>query len=330
MSNVNAALSSLRVDNVEETSQSRFNISEYGQSPIQIYAFLQCRADATVDECNICSRQAKIFVVRDCANYVGSRVWSKLCFLRYNGNYNFTRQNDTNRDTETNQHFFYNIDPALSPGDFVPVGRELLYILAFVITSGSSRKRYASKSTIDTLYHGKKYSTCSRVFNAPSGHIWVIRCEDPSYEWPVYTCRCIKCSAACWVLLPCIIPSYHLRYGPVLGRYIPWRLQNMSCLSRTIDRLFEANDTTSGARGLTGNCVVQYDMKSFFNDLPQAVPPPSLRWPQNSSSSKIPIFLGVLGGLIILLLMVGLFATRARLKSAIFGRHMEFGRHMHS
>ena len=83
--NVNAALSSLRVENVKDTSQSMFNISEYGQNRNRIYAFVQCKGDATVDQCNNCSQQAKTAaVVQDCANYVGSRVWSKLCFLRYN------------------------------------------------------------------------------------------------------------------------------------------------------------------------------------------------------------------------------------------------------
>jgi hypothetical protein len=109
VSNVNAALSSLRVDNIEDASQSRFRISEYGQSPNQIYALLQCRGDATVDQCYNCSQQAKIAVLQDCANYVGSRVWSKFCFLRYNGNYNFTGQLDTNGKNETNQHFFFTI-----------------------------------------------------------------------------------------------------------------------------------------------------------------------------------------------------------------------------
>jgi hypothetical protein len=85
VSNVNAALSSLRLDSVEDTSQSRFKISEHGQSPNQVYSILQCRGDATVNQCYNCSQQAKIAVLQDCANYVGSRVWSKFCFLRYNG-----------------------------------------------------------------------------------------------------------------------------------------------------------------------------------------------------------------------------------------------------
>jgi hypothetical protein len=60
VSNVNAALSSLRLDSVEDTSQSRFKISEHGQSPNQVYSILQCRGDATVDQCYNCSQQAKL------------------------------------------------------------------------------------------------------------------------------------------------------------------------------------------------------------------------------------------------------------------------------
>eukprot|EP00253_Pinus_taeda_P027955 PITA_27955 len=263
VSNVNAALSTLLVDNIEFTSQSRFDISEYGQSPNQIYALLQCRGDATIDQCHKCSQEVKAAFVQDCANYVGSRVWSKFCFLRYNGNYNFTGQLDINGYNETNQHFFYNIDTVTSPADFIAAARQLLSSLASEITSGSSINRYASNTTVDTSF------------------------------------RRIYALAQCW--------------GDIsLGVC-------KTCLSKAIDKLFEVNDSASGARGLTGNCIVQYDLKSFFNDLP----PPLPQGPQKSGSSKIPIILVVLGGLVIVLLVVRLFVTRTRLKSTIFGRHTE-------
>eukprot|EP00253_Pinus_taeda_P032571 PITA_32571 len=264
--NVNAALTTLHVSNTEYTSgHSRFNISEHGQSPNQIYALLQCRGDATIDECRNCSQEAEAAVVQDCANYVGSRVWSKFCFLRYNGNYNFTGQLDFNGYNEINQHFFYNIDTVTSPDDFIAAARQLLSSLASEITSGSSINRYASNTTVDTSFR--------RIYALAQC------CGDISLG----VCK--------------------------------------TCLSKTIDKLFEVNDSASGARGLTGNCIVQYDLESFFNDLP----PPPPQGPQKSGSSKIPIILGVLGGLVILLLMLGLFATRTKLKITIFGRHTGSG-----
>eukprot|EP00253_Pinus_taeda_P017183 PITA_17183 len=218
VSNVNAALSTLLVDNIEFTSQSRFDISEYGQSPNQIYAFLQCRGDATIEQCHNCSQQAKAALVQDCANAVGSRVWSKFCFLRYNGNYNFTGQLDTNGENEENQHFFYNIDTVTSPDDFIAAGRQLLSSLASGITSGSSKNRFASNTTLDTLFR--------RIYGLAqcSGDISLDDCK--------------------------------------------------TCLSTAIVKLFQDNDSASGARGLTGNCIVQYDLKSFFSDLPPPQGPP--------------------------------------------------------
>ena len=111
--NVNTALNTLHVD-IKNTSQGRFNTCVYGQSPNQIYAFLQCRGDGTAEECYNCSQQAKLDVIKYCGNFVGSRVWSKFFFLCYNGNYNFTRHIDSNGDKETRQHFFTIL--ILSPG----------------------------------------------------------------------------------------------------------------------------------------------------------------------------------------------------------------------
>ena len=89
MRNVKTSLNSFSVD-VEDTSQKRFNTSLYGQSPNQIYALLQSKGDAIAEECYNCSQATKVVTLQSCQNRVGSRVYKKLCFLRYNGNYNFT------------------------------------------------------------------------------------------------------------------------------------------------------------------------------------------------------------------------------------------------
>lgn len=69
VSNLNTALSILHVD----ASLRRFNSSEYGQSPDQVYALLQCIGNSTVNECYNCSEQAKIDVLQVCGTSIGSR-----------------------------------------------------------------------------------------------------------------------------------------------------------------------------------------------------------------------------------------------------------------
>jgi hypothetical protein len=98
-----------------------------------------------------------------------------------------------------------------------------------------------------------------------------------------------------------------------------------TCLSRTINNLFKDNAGRLGARGMSGNCIVQYESKPFFYPAPpppenssHAMPPQ----PPEKSSSKITIILGVFGGLL-LLLIVCLFATRKRWTDTIFGRPNE-------
>ena len=59
VNNVKTALNSLHVDIEADTSKARFNTCVYGQSPNQIYALLQCRGNATTEECNNCSLIAK-------------------------------------------------------------------------------------------------------------------------------------------------------------------------------------------------------------------------------------------------------------------------------
>eukprot|EP00253_Pinus_taeda_P022713 PITA_22713 len=141
VSNVNTTLNYLHVD----ISQGRFNTSVYGQTPNKIYALLQCRGDATVEECYNCSRQAKIDVLHYCGNYVGCNVWSKFCFLRYNGNYNFTGHMDTFGDNNYNE---FNASADLAA--YTDAARQLLSDLSSKITSGSATNRYASGSIVDS------------------------------------------------------------------------------------------------------------------------------------------------------------------------------------
>eukprot|EP00253_Pinus_taeda_P031078 PITA_31078 len=142
VSNLNVTLNRLLVK-VEHSSQGSFSTSVYGQTPNRIYAFLQCRGDATVNECYNCSRQAKIDALKTCKNWVGCSLWAMFCFLRYNGNYNFTGHLDG-----TGLHNFNKDTASPDPAAFAEAARQLLFNLASNITAGTATNRYASDSTV--------------------------------------------------------------------------------------------------------------------------------------------------------------------------------------
>jgi hypothetical protein len=81
---------------VEDTFQTGFNTTVYGQSPDQIYGILQCRGDATVDQCKSCSQNATTVIrqSQNCGNAIGGSIWPFHCFLRYES-YDFIGQLDT-------------------------------------------------------------------------------------------------------------------------------------------------------------------------------------------------------------------------------------------
>lgn len=98
-----------------------------------------------MDECYNCSRQAKIDVLHYCGNYVGCNVWSKFCFLRYNGNYNFTGHMDTFGD-----NYFNKYNASADPAAYAEAAWQLLSDLSSEITSGSATNWYASGSIVDS------------------------------------------------------------------------------------------------------------------------------------------------------------------------------------
>eukprot|EP01018_Ginkgo_biloba_P036598 Gb_13106 [translate_table: standard] len=90
VSNLNRLLDEL----VSKTSETGFNTSSYGQSPNKVYGLLQCRGDASQQDCYDCSRDAKSNIRQDCGNDSGGRLWLDVCYLRYD-NYNFISKLDT-------------------------------------------------------------------------------------------------------------------------------------------------------------------------------------------------------------------------------------------
>jgi hypothetical protein len=87
--NLNMALNNLSINvnsNGGNETQSRgFALSWYGQSPNMIYALLQCRGDASQQECYKCSEDAKADVLAtiSCNNSISCQVWLDKCNLRY-------------------------------------------------------------------------------------------------------------------------------------------------------------------------------------------------------------------------------------------------------
>lgn len=140
--NLNTVLDSF----VQHTSQNGFNITEYGQSPDQIYGLLQCRGDATVEQCNNCSQQAISALGQDCKNASGGLIWFDLCFLRY-GNYSFFGQLDI-----VDGWYLYNVEYVSSPDVFNTTLRKLFSDLSAEAVSKSTL--YASGTTTDSLSEG--------------------------------------------------------------------------------------------------------------------------------------------------------------------------------
>ena len=80
-SNLDTVFNSL----VNDTSQTGYNTSVQGQSPNQIYGLLNCRGDATAEQCYNCSQRATAAIRKSegCGNAVGGTIWMDVCFLRY-------------------------------------------------------------------------------------------------------------------------------------------------------------------------------------------------------------------------------------------------------
>eukprot|EP00253_Pinus_taeda_P010207 PITA_10207 len=113
-----------------------------------------------------------------------------------------------------------------------------------------------------------------------------------------------------------------------------------TCLSNTINSIFATFPGNPGVQGLRANCIIRYEIYSFFKS---TAPPPSPsppitpvvdpgrneNTPPGKSSKKTPISLGlgVAAGLL-LLLLICLFSCRRRLKSAVFRRPSQDNGHV--
>jgi len=138
-SNLNTVLNNL----VQDTPQTGFSTSEYGQSPNQIYGLLQCRGDTTVDQCYTCSQQANTSLRQNCGNASGGLIWLDDCFLRYENN-SFFGQLDT-----VDAWYLSNPQSVSNPDVFNAALESIFANLSAEAASGS--KLYASGNTTDSL-----------------------------------------------------------------------------------------------------------------------------------------------------------------------------------
>jgi hypothetical protein len=151
--NLNTVFNSL----VQHTHQTGFNTSVYGQSPNRVYGLLQCRGDATPDQCYNCSRNATTVInySQNCGNAVGGRIWLDFCFLRYQTD-NFIGQ----LDTQGYYHYLYY--DLSSPDKFNAARDKLLSNLSSEVAYGSSRNRYASGVTAESFPTIYALAQCTR------------------------------------------------------------------------------------------------------------------------------------------------------------------------
>lgn len=133
---------------VQDTPQTGFNTSMFGQSPDQVYGLLQCRGDATFDQCKICSLNATTTIGQNqsCGNAVGARIWLDSCFLRYE-NYNFLGELD-----DSYGWYVYKINNVSNPDAFNAALGDLISKLSADAAYGSSWNRYASGLTNDSFF----------------------------------------------------------------------------------------------------------------------------------------------------------------------------------
>eukprot|EP01018_Ginkgo_biloba_P036203 Gb_02277 [translate_table: standard] len=240
-------LNRLLEDLVQKTSETGFNTSSYGESPNKVYGLLQCRGDASQQQCYNCSLEAKTSVKEICANRIGGRVWLEMCFVRYE-KYSFFSVLDTQGPSRMN---IYNV------------------------TNEASKNptwRFLTKLSIQTSEPTNKGFAVGSDFHFSNEFFGLVQCwRDISLD----DCK--------------------------------------TCLSNATDFLYKCCSQCQGAQALLGSCTVRYDIYPFFN---------SAKVTPENPSKKLPIILGLVGGMFLTWLIICLFAMRSKLKCTTFGNHI--------
>eukprot|EP01018_Ginkgo_biloba_P036595 Gb_07080 [translate_table: standard] len=128
--------------------------------------------------------------------------------------------------------------------------------------------------------------------------------------------------------------SVYSSFSEVYGLVQCWRdisaQDCRSCLKTGMSFLLQCCSQRQGAQSMLGSCTVRYEIYPFFNSAPSTpVPSPTAETPaigglnpsvekrSKKSSKKIPIILGAIGGVLVALVIICLFAMRRKVKAAI-------------
>lgn len=105
--NIDALLNKL----VQDTIQTGFTATSYGESTNQIYGLAQCRGDVSKNDCATCIRDASDNARKLCPHQSDATIWYDYCFLRYS-NARFFNQVDTSG------LYLYNVENVTDPDEF--------------------------------------------------------------------------------------------------------------------------------------------------------------------------------------------------------------------
>ncbi|KAF5796180.1 putative Gnk2-like domain-containing protein [Helianthus annuus] len=77
--NIDSVLAKL----IQNTPQTGFNITDFGDEGKEVNGIAQCRGDVPSQECTACLQTAAKEAKKMCPNQVEALIWYEYCFLRY-------------------------------------------------------------------------------------------------------------------------------------------------------------------------------------------------------------------------------------------------------
>eukprot|EP01018_Ginkgo_biloba_P036594 Gb_07081 [translate_table: standard] len=126
--------------------------------------------------------------------------------------------------------------------------------------------------------------------------------------------------------------SVYSSFSEVYGLVQCWRdisaQDCRSCLKTGMSFLLQCCSQRQGAQSMLGSCTVRYEIYPFFSSAPSPTaktpaiggPNPSVKKRSKKSSKKIPIIVAAIGGALVALVIICLFAMRRKVESAIIER----------
>ncbi|KAJ0765495.1 putative Gnk2-like domain-containing protein [Helianthus annuus] len=149
-------IDSVKAKLIQNTPQTGFNITEFGDEGKEVNGVAQCRGDVPSQECTACLQTAAKEAKKMCPNQVEALLWYEYCFLRY-GTRNVI--GDDSLDFRVVQ---YNVEYVTNPKLFKEILTELTSKIKNVSLEPDSKgfgKGEAKLSNSETLY---AMSQCTR------------------------------------------------------------------------------------------------------------------------------------------------------------------------